>query len=608
MRRPRVDSISRDHGRSIRSVLRNPQWFVAAVCAVCFVAPALMVALGAFKVSAFQSGEWSSAMFGEVLTSERTRDVVVQTVAMGLAVVVISTVLAAVFAAIYTKTDTPLRGAIPIIMFVVVATPGLFFAIAWGLLGNQQVGLVNTLLGAVFGDGARLVNAESWWGVVLVSSLRLTALQFFLLLGPFLAMDRSLHEAARTSGAGPARAFFQIEVPVLAPAITGAMILGFVLFLESFDAPQVLGVPAGIFVIPTEIYAYLANSTGPQFAHASSISVLLMVVLLLLILVQVKVLGRRSFVTVGGREARATRGDTGRVRWLFSGLILIFFLLAIALPMFQLVRVSLSPFLGATSGFSFDNYTDVLTEPRMLNAYVNTAVVAVLGGLLAVLAATAFAWAARFKAGKLARFIEFSQWLGLAMPGLILALGVLWLFLDVGLLTGLYGTPVIMVFALFIAVIPLAGRATGPAMAQIPRSLEEAAWVSGASKLRAAWDVVGKLMLPSLLSGWVLCFVVICGILSVPLLLSAPGSNYLAKEIYSRYVEGNAPSAAAVALTVLLGFLAIALLGWGARRLITTTTSAGRTSESAPARSEPVADALVAAPTRTAVREWEEVS
>lgn len=358
MRRSKGDSSAHDHGRgnSIRGILRNPQWLVAAVCAVCFVGPALMVVLGAFKVSAFGGGEWSAAMFGEVVTSERTRDVVVQTIAMGLAVVVISTVLAAAFAAIYTKTDTPLRGAIPVIMFVVVATPGLFFAIAWGLLGNEQVGLVNTLLGAAFGDGARVVNAESWWGVVLVSSLRLTALQFFLLLGPFLAVDRSLHEAARTSGAGPVRAFFQIEVPVLAPAITGAVILGFVLFLESFDAPQVLGVPAGIFVIPTEIYAYLSNSTGPQFAHASSISVLLMVVLLLLVVLQVKVLGRRSFVTVGGKEARATRGETGNARWLFSALILIFFLVAIALPMFQLARVSLSPFLGATSGFSLDNY------------------------------------------------------------------------------------------------------------------------------------------------------------------------------------------------------------------------------------------------------------
>jgi hypothetical protein len=55
-------------------------------------------------------------------------------------------------------------------------------------------------------------------------------------------------------------------------------------------------------------------------------------------------------------------------------------------------------------------------------------------------------------------------------------------------------------------------------------------------------------MLPSLISGWVLCFVIISGILSAPLVLSAPGSYYLSVEIYSRYVEGQAPTAAAASL------------------------------------------------------------
>src|SRR5699024_11702331 len=133
-----------------------------------------------------------------------------------------------------------------------------------------------------------------------------------------ISMDRSLTEAARTSGAGPLRTFFQIEIQMLAPAITGAMILGFVLFLESFDAPQILGVPAGIFVIPTEIYSYLSNSTGPLFAQASSISVLLMILLMALVYVQVKILGRRSFVTVGGKETRPLRRSVGPWRWFFT--------------------------------------------------------------------------------------------------------------------------------------------------------------------------------------------------------------------------------------------------------------------------------------------------
>ncbi|MEB7446792.1 ABC transporter permease [Arthrobacter koreensis] len=555
-----------------RAFTGNPQWVIAIVCFVCFVGPAAMVVQGAFKTQMFgSSGSYTAEMFWEVLRSTDTHSVMIQTVLMGLATIVLSTFFALLFATIYAKTNTVFRQAIPVIMFIVIATPGLFFAIAWGLLGNQNVGLLNQLMTGAFGEAGRIFNMESWWGIVFVSSLRLIALQFFLLLGPFLAMDRSLDEAARLSGAGPVRTFFQIELPIMAPAITGAMILGFVLFLESFDAPQILGVPAGIFVIPTEIYAYLSNSTGPLFAQASSISVLLMVVLMVLVFIQIKVLGRRSFVTIGGKESRALRRDIGPWRWLFSALVLGFAAVTIILPMVQLIRVSLSPFLGASEGFSFDNYEEVLTNRRMVSGYWNTMGTAMLGALLAVLAATAFAWAARFKSGVLSRFIEYSQWLGLAMPGLILALGVLWLFLGLPFLSTFYGTPVLMVFALFVATIPLASRTATAAMAQIPKSLEEAAWVSGASKYRAIWDIIIRLMLPSLVSGWLLCFVVISGVLSIPLLLSTAGADYLSVQIYSRYVEGKAPIAAAAALLLIASFLVVAGIAYLAGRLLALT-------------------------------------
>ena len=554
---------------------------VALVCVVCFVAPALMIVQGAFKTEMFgDDGEFTTAVFIEVITSPRVLSVALTTIGMGIAVIAVSTVIALFFAAVYTKTRTPLRQLIPAVMFILMATPGLFFAIAWGMLGNPNVGLVNDVLAALFGDAARVINAESWWGIVLVSAVRLIALQFFLLLGPFLAMDRSLEEAARISGASPLRTFFQMEIPILAPALTGSMILGFVLFLEAFDAPQILGVPAGIFVIPTEIYQFLSASTGPQFGHASAMSLLLMVVLLLLVLVQVRILGKRSFVTVGGREARPVRRDVGGWKWVFSGGIVLFALVTLVLPMYQLIRVSLSPYFGASDNFGFDNFASILTNTRMIDAFGNTLMVAAFGAFLAMAAATILSWAARFRGGALSRFIEFSQWLGLAMPGLILALAVLWLFLEVPGLGQFYGTPVIMVFALFVGIIPLAGRTTGGAIAQIPMSLEEAAWVSGATKYRAIWDVVIRLIAPSIISGWVLCFVVISGVLSTPLVLSAPGSNYLSVEIYSRYVEGQAPTSAAASLLLIASFLTISavalLLAWVARRGRRTASTPGK--------------------------------
>lgn len=590
-------------GNRLRAALLNPQLSAIAVSVVCFVAPAIMVVQGAFRTSAIGETEWTAESFLTVVTNPRTWDVAGTTIGMGVVTVLLSTLTAAAFAAIYTRTRTPLRRLIPIIMGIVVATPGLFFAISWGLLGNPRIGLLNTGLASVFGDEARIFNMESWWGVVFASALRLVALQFFLLLGPFLAMDNSLDEAARMSGASPARAFFQIQIPVLMPAISGVMILAFILFLETFDVAQVLGVPAGIYVIPTEIYAYLSQSTGPQYAEASTISIMLMVILLLLVVVQIRVLGRRSFTTVGGKEARGLLREVGRWRWVFTGGIVAYALLATVLPTIQLVVVSLSPFLGATGDFSLRNYEEVLGSARMLEAYGNTAAIAAVGGLLAVTAAMVLTWAARFRKGVMARVIEFSQWIGLAMPGLVLALGVLWLFLALPFLHQFYGTTVILMFALFIITIPIASRATTGAMAQIPRSLEEAAWISGASKPTTLLLIVGRLILPSFISGWILSFVIICGTLSAPLLLAGPQSTFLSVEVYKLYVEGRAPVSAAAFVLLIIGFALLYAIAMAARA-VARRLGAEPTGSSAPERAliagaDPAPDATATAAVAT---------
>ena len=99
------------------------------------------------------------------------------------------------FATLATRTNAPLRWLIYVIMAVLVATPPLFTAISWGLLGNRNVGLINTTLGIAGTDLA--VNIESWWGLVFVSVIRAVGFQFYLLIGAFIAMDRNLEEAAR---------------------------------------------------------------------------------------------------------------------------------------------------------------------------------------------------------------------------------------------------------------------------------------------------------------------------------------------------------------------------------------------------------------------------
>src|SRR5690625_1524907 len=121
-------------------ILRNPQIPIVVVCLICFVAPAIMVVTGAFRTTPFGGGEWSAEMVWSVLQSPSMHSALWTTVSMGLVTVIISTVLAITFAAITTRTNTPLRGLLPLIMALVVATPSLFYAISWARSEERRVG------------------------------------------------------------------------------------------------------------------------------------------------------------------------------------------------------------------------------------------------------------------------------------------------------------------------------------------------------------------------------------------------------------------------------------------------------------------------------------
>lgn len=551
---------------------RNVQIVAALLCLALLGAPVLMVLLGAIQQNPFGEREWTLEPFVEVFTEPGTYDALWNTAGVTIAVVLISLMISILFATLATRTNAPLRWLIYVIMAVLVATPPLFTAISWGLLGNRNVGLINTTLGIAGTDLA--VNIESWWGLVFVSVIRAVGFQFYLLIGAFIAMDRNLEEAARVSGATPLRTFFGTQLPVLFPAIAGVGILSIIVFLESFELPQILGVPAGIYVLPTEIYAYLNDAgTMPKYGHASALAVGLMVVLVVLLIVQQRLMGRRSFTTVSGKGANRAKWDLGRWRYVAGAFTVIYGVVGVLLPLVQLVLVSLSPYVGSVGRYSWANFEFVLADETIVSSFGLTAGVASGGALLAAVISGLILWIARQRQGLAARLIELSQWMPAAVPGLILALGVLWLILAVPGMGQLYSTPVVLIYALVITVLPLVGRAVGGAIVQVPRDLEEAAWVSGAPKWRAMISVVGRLILPSLLNGWFLCFVVLSGTLAVPLLLSTKSDSLLSVNVFSYYSSGQPEIAAAIFVLLIVQIGAVAALVGLAQWLLTRSSA-----------------------------------
>jgi iron(III) transport system permease protein len=552
---------SRGSGRSRLGVVA-----LCVVCLVLFVWPVAMLAYGTLRTAPpGQGGRWSTSGLTSALTSWDVWHSFINSLILSAATVALSTALAIYLAWLVTRTRTPLRQVVTPVAVLIFAVPPMFYTLSWAMLGQQPGGLIDKALQGMF--GATPVNVQSWYGLIIVSVLGATAAQYLLLLGPFRALNPALEEASLVCGASRLRSVFQIEIPALGPAILGVMILGFVLGMGLLTTPLLLGEPAGIYVLPTEIYRLIEGETPADYAGASTLSLLLVLVVLALVAIQSKLLGQRKFVTVTGKSSRREAIDIGPWKWLGTLVIAIFTLFALVLPLGQFVLGSFESYFGVYSHFTTGNYGTVFRQPGTSQAFTTTIIVAVVAGFVATLLGVLITLAAQRSRSRLRRLPDICVWLLWAVPGITLSLGIIWAYLSVPGLKSLYGTQWIVLLALIVGTTPIASRAVGGSIAQVARELEEAARTSGASALRATAGILVRLIAPSFAVSWLLSGIVASGNLDIPILLASSNNQTVPLLAYDLYDNGSLSQAAAT-FCVFIGIIAAVLVAAAVARLM----------------------------------------
>lgn len=554
-----------------------------------FVYPVAMLAVGAFRNSdPSHPAEWSLHGFQLAYTDPVTYTTLKNSVILAGSVTAVATTLGIVFAFLVSRTTTPLRRIVTPMMVFVIALPPLFFTLGWAILGDARVGLLNTLARGITGTDITIIDVFSWTGIILVISLKGASFGYFLLLGPFKALDRALEEASQVTGDSWIRTLLRIDLPVLAPAITSVLIINFIVGLEIFETPMILGFPEGIVVFSTRIYGLIGDHTPPEYGAASALALLLVAVMIALVILQWRILGRRNFTTVTGKGYSTRPWDIGR--WRYAGTVVIvgYCLLAFILPMVQLVLASLQPVFGLYGSLGLDNYREILQDSAVLAALRTTLIVSVLGGFLAMALALLIAYATTRSRSRIRRPLELTTWLPLAVPGVVLSLGMAWAYLSVPGLRNLYATVWLVLLGLVVAAVPIAGRVAQPAIQQLGRELEESARTSGASMVRTFMSIVIPLILPSFIAGWFVTALIISGNLSIPILLASPTTETVSLVAYKFYTEGEPTLAAAVSVLVLV----LLAIGLGLLRLVAMVVASRRhRAESAAAgRAQPAPD------------------
>jgi len=462
------------------------------------------------------------------------------------------------------RTDMPLRRLIHALVALSYITPPYLTALAYSILLGPDAGQFNRLLRALFGFASGPINIFSMPGVIFVIGIHVFAFTYFLTHSALRSVDAALEESAQMLGAKPWQTTLRINLPLVAPAITGGALLAAIESMALFGPQAIIGTPAQIVFLPTRIYATIGGYP-PRWGEASALSLLLVVLTVAGLALQRGYLERRSFITVGGRGVRSRRTALGHWRWpLFAFCLLLVFFSAIA----PLGVLTLTAFAKSwTEPLSFANLTlqhffTALSEDQVaVRGILNSFKLATAAATLAVLIGAAVAYLDVRTSARGRRLLDYLAILPLGLPGTVMAVGILLAFIRMPL--PIYGTLSILLIAYVARFLPLATRSANATLRQIDPSLEEAGRATGASWWGAVKLILLPLARPGLLVAFLLVFIPAFGELSATILLYTGGTETIAIAIYRLNDLGQLEVVSALAVfTIAVVLTLTAVVSW----------------------------------------------
>ncbi len=458
-----------------------------------------------------------------------------------------------------TMCQFPGRGLFEWALLLPMAMPAYIIAYTYtGMLdvsGPVQTGL-RELMGWGFGD-YWFPRIRSLPGAAVMLSLVLYPYVFMLARAAFLSQSLAVLEVSRTLGNGPWRTFLTLALPLARPAVVAGLALALMETLADYGTVEYFG----IATFTTGIFRTWFGLGHP--AAAAQLSALLLSFVFALILLEHWSRQGARYHATGQREQSIRRlrlqGISGALAWLFCLLPLLFGFL---LPAGQLAFWSWS---YAARGAS-DGFWQLATNSLALAA--GTA-------LLAVLLAMLIGYGKRLSPVVSVRFSARVAGLGYAVPGTVIAVGVLipfawldnsldarmrdWFGVSTGLL--LSGTLFALIFAYLVRFLAVALQTVESGLGKIRPAIDDASRSLGLAPGQTLWRVHIPMLRGSLLTAALLVFVDVLKELPATLILRPFNFNTLAVRAYELAADERLADSGPAALTIVLaGLIPVILL------------------------------------------------
>jgi iron(III) transport system permease protein len=474
---------------------------IVVVVFILTVAPIWFLIQGSFQIST-ESGAAHTTLY-DVLTTPRYWVALRNSLILGAAVATVTVILVGVVCWVVTRTDVPGRRLWTAIIPIPIAVGPIVGTMAWiGLFSPRGVGLVNHLSSAVWGGD--LLNVYSMPGIVLVMVFVFAPFAFLFMYGGFSSLSGDHEEAARVHGASLGRVIRKISFPAARSALIGGWVLLFTMAIQNLSVYALVGSRSQIETVPNAMYRLTQSAMG-QSGAANVLALLIIIPSLIVLGAHVAYTRRLGSQRVVGRQVGPPGIRLGRWRYPVLGLLALYVLVMVVLPLGSLIFSSFLAYQTSTFTpelFTFGNYIEIAQTREVWRSFAVTLQLALLVATAGTVISLVLAYVANRRRGILSSLAGSIPVLMLAIPGFALGLGYLWASYVSPAVRDFSGSVLGMSIAVMLAYLGYGARVFASSLNQFGAAYEEAGRIAGKSTWVRLRRIVAPLMLPSAVAVW----------------------------------------------------------------------------------------------------------
>ena len=533
-----------------KKLLADPIMVTTIVVLITFLSLFILYPLAVLLVDSVYSKETGLTLdiFRRIFAMGTFRTAITNTLKVGFAVGIFSTILGLLFAyvEVYVKVRSKFMGGLfQVVSMLPVVSPPFVLSLSMIMLFGKA-GLITRYLLKIYDN-----SVYGFWGITIVQTLTFFPVCYMMLKGLLKNIDPSLEEAARDMGASRFRVFKDVTLPLILPGLGNAFLVTFIESIADFANPMIIG--GSYDTLATTIYLQITGAYDKE--GAAAMAVVLLTITLAMYLVQKYVLEAKTAATLTGKASRARmliedKSVTVPLTVLCSLIALFVILMYICVPFGALFK---------TWGYDFSLTTKwfvrVFEKYKGFKAFRDSFLLSLASAPITALLSMIISYLVVKRKFKAKGFIEFVSMLAMAVPGTVLGIGYIRGFVNgvfgTGFLSGIYGSAAILIIVFVVRSLPTGTRSGISALRQIDKSIEESAYDMGADSFKVFMTVTLPLIKDSFLSGLVTAFVRSITAISAIILLVTPQFLLITVQI-NEFAEKGSYGIACAFATILI--------------------------------------------------------